>query len=233
MSKINGIAPFTSYEVYRVLSSDKITDAQKAEYIRTNSSEIEKLAKNDITKDEFNKIMKNRVLERGRPVKNSFTKKGDDIILAKSLGIEKSQIQHNINSVIKNNFEQTDKTSKDDIEKMKTYVYRHGTKKQVLAFLEYELSDAKNILTNLYLTLENNSGGLSGYFSRPIHRMDNNTLKNLYCIINNSLVKSHNAGYIDNQKLDSVSEWALVRIYQIQNNSRLIRAYNIYKNISP
>ena len=231
MAKINGIDPFSSYEVYKVLSSDKITDSQKAEYIRTHSAEIEKAAEQDITKDEFNMIMKNRPLERGKPIKNSFTKQGDDIILAKSLGIEKSQIPHHINSVIANNFEETKDTSKDDIEQMKTYVYRHGTKDQVIAFLRYELSDAKNILKNLYLTLDRNSGGLASYFTRPIHRMDNNTLRNIYITINSSLNNSHNAGYIDGQKLDSVSEWALVRIYEIQNDSRLIRAYNIYKDI--
>ena len=231
MAKINGIDPFSSYEVYKVLSSDKITDSQKAEYIRTHSSEIEKAAEQDITKDEFNMIMKNRPLERGKPIKNSFTKQGDDIILAKSLGIEKSQIPHHINSVIANNFEETKDTTKDDIEQMKTYVYRHGTKDQVIAFLRYELSDAKNILKNLYLTLDRNSGGLASYFTRPIHRMDNNTLRNIYITINSSLNNSHNAGYIDGQKLDSVSEWALVRIYEIQNDSRLIRAYNIYKDI--
>ena len=231
MTMINEIDPFSSYEVYKVLSSNKISDSQKAEYIRTNSKEIEKLAEKDITKDEFNIIMKNRPLKRGRPLKNSFTKQGDDIILAKSLGIEKAQIPNYINSTINNNFEETDDISKDNIEQMKTYVYRHGTKEQVLAFLKYELSDAKNTLGNLYRTLDENSGGLASYYTRPIHRMDNTTLRNIYITINNSLENSYNAGYIGSDKLDSVSEWALVRIYQIQNNSRLIRAYNAFKDL--
>ena len=98
--------------------------------------------------------------------------------------------------------------------------------------MQYELSDVKNILGNLYRTLDSNSGGLASYFTRPIHRMDNNTLRNIYITINNSLANSHNAGYIDNEKLDSVSEWALVKIYQIQNDSRFIRAYNLYKDLT-
>lgn len=124
--------------------------------------------------------MSERPLIRFRPLKNSFTKKGDTIILAKSLGIAEKDIKKYINSIIENNFEIQDNLKKDNIEKVKTYVFRHGTKAQVVSFLEYELSDAKTTLEKLYKTLEENSGGLCDYFSRPIHRMDNKTLGKLY-----------------------------------------------------
>lgn len=100
-------------------------------------------------------------------------------ILAEALGIEKSEINKYINSIIDSNFLIQNKTDKDNIEKMKMYVFRHGTKKQVESFIEYELSDVKTTLQKLYKTLEYNSGGLTDYFSRPIHRMDNNTLARL------------------------------------------------------
>ena len=87
--------------------------------------------------------MANRPLIKFRPLKNSFTKQGDDIILAQALDINKKDINKYIDSVIEGNFEIHDRQDKDNIEKLKTYVYRHGTKDQVIAFLEYELSDVK------------------------------------------------------------------------------------------
>ena len=40
------------------------------------------------------------------------------------------------------------------------------------------------------------------------------------------------AGYMDEAKLKETSEWALVRIYQIQNNSRVLRAAKIYNELT-
>ena len=98
--------------------------------------------------------------------------------------------------------------------------------------MEYELSDAKTTLQKLYKTLEDNSGGLADYFSRPIHRMDNITLGKLYNTIDKSLKNSANAGYIKHEELNSHAEWALVRIYQIQNNSKLIKALEAYNSLA-
>ena len=231
MFEIEPIKPITAYEVYKVLSSQHISDSKKADFIKDNSSDIEKILKSDISKEEFNLIMSQRPLIRFKPLKNSFTKKGDDIILAKSLGIKKNEINNYIDSVIASGFSVKDGITTDKIEELKTYVYRHGRKEQVIAFLEYELSDVKNTLQNLYKTLDNYSGGLAGYFSRPIHRMDNKTLSSLYRVIDKSLRNSYNAGYIDDTKFNSASEWALVKIYKIQNDSKVLRAYNLYKDM--
>lgn len=228
MDKIQPINSINALEVYKVLSSEKLTDAQKAQFIKKNSVAIKKLAKTDITQNEFKELMSHRPLVRFRPLKNSFTKQGDDIMFAKSVGITKKEIRKYINSIIDNNFENQ---HPENIEKAKAYVYRHGTKAQVISFLEYELSDVKTTLQKLYKTLEDNSGGLADYFSRPIHRMDNITLGKLYNSIDKSLKNSANAGYINKADLNSHAQWALVRIYQIQNNSKLIRACEIYEDL--
>lgn len=130
------------------------------------------------------------------------------------------------------NFEIQTDADKTNIDMLRTYVYRHGTKEQVVAFLENELSDVKNVLKSLYHTLDDNSGGIADYFMRPIHRMDNNTMRRLYNTIDKSLKASVDAGYTDEAKLKETSEWALVRIYQIQNNSRVLRAAKIYNELT-
>lgn len=229
MSKIQPINPIDTLEVYKVLSSEKLTDAQKVQFIKKNSAAIKNLAKTDLTQSEFKELMAHRPLIRFRPLKNSFTKQGDDILFAKSVGILPKEIRRYINTIIGGNFENY---SSEDIEKAKAYVYRHGTKAQVVSFLEYELSDVRTTLQNLYRTLKDNSGGLADYFSRPIHRMDNHTLIKLYKTIDKSLTNSANAGYIKQDELSSLSQWALVRIYQIQNNSKLIKAIDTYENLT-
>lgn len=226
---MNKIQPINSLDVYKILSSEKLTDKQKAEFIKKNSTAIKNLAKTDITQSELKEILSHRPLIRFRPLKNSFTKQGDDIMFAKSIGITKKEIKKYINSIIDNNFENQ---HPENIEKTKAYVYRHGTKAQVISFLAYELSDVKTTLQKLYKTLEDNSGGLADYFSRPIHRLDNITLGKLYNTIDKSLRSSADAGYIKHDELNSHAQWALVRIYQIQNNSKVLRAYETYKNLT-
>lgn len=232
MDKINPVSSIDYIKIHEVLSSPSLTNGQKAEFIKMNSSEIKSTLKLEITKDEFKQLMTNRPLIRFRPLKNSFTKKGDDILLAQSLGIETTDVKKYINSIIDMNFEIQTDADKTNIDKLRTYVYRHGTKEQVIAFLENELSDVKNVLKSLYHTLDDNSGGVADYFMRPIHRMDNNTMRRLYNTIDKSLKASADAGYMDDAKLRETSEWALVRIYQIQNNSRVLRACKIYDELT-
>ena len=149
MDRIQPVNAINAFEVHKVLASPKLTDGQKAEFIHKNSAAIKSLAEEKISKAEFQEIMAHRPLIRFRPLKNSFTKQGDNIILAKALNLNKMSVNKYINSVIESDFSNIDK---DTVEKLKTYVYRHGTKKQVVAFLEYELSDVKNILQILYKT---------------------------------------------------------------------------------
>lgn len=229
MDRIQPVNAINAFEVHKVLASPKLTDGQKAEFIHKNSAAIKSLAEEKISKAEFQEIMAHRPLIRFRPLKNSFTKQGDNIILAKALNLNKMSVNKYINSVIESDFSNIDK---DTVEKLKTYVYRHGTKKQVVAFLEYELSDVKNILQILYKTLGDNMGGVADYFNRPIHRMDNLTMRKMYKAVDESLKKSTESGFISVEKQRETAEWALVRIYQIQNNSRLLRACQAYESLT-
>lgn len=231
ISAIDSIKPISFNEIQKILSSEKLTDAQKAEFIKKNSKEIKNTFKEEISKTEFLQLMQNRPLIKFRPLKNSFTKKGDKILLAKSLNIKENEINNYIYSIINTNFDIKENITKNNIEKVKTYIYRHGNKSQVIAFLEYELSDVKTTLEKLYKTMQDNSGGLCDYFSRPIHRMDNKTLAKLYNVIDKSLKKSVNEGNLTKEQYNSTAQWALVRIYQIQNNSKLIRACECYKDL--
>lgn len=233
MDKIQPVNSISAFDIYKVLSSEKLTDNQKAEFLYKNSAAIKSVAESEITREEFKKIMANRPLIKFRPLKNSFTKQGDDIILAQALDINKKDINKYIDSVIEGNFEIHDRQDKDNIEKLKTYVYRHGTKDQVIAFLEYELSDVKFILNKLYKTLDINTGGsMAEYFMRPIHRMDNITMGKLYRVIDKSLRDSREQGVISDEEFNTTAKWALVKIHDIQNNSKLIHAFDIYKDLT-
>ena len=222
---ISAISPLTTLKLQKILTSNKLTNQQKAQFMRKHSVEIKNIMNSEISKGEFAQMMKNRPLIRFRPFKNSFTKRGDRKLLAQALGIKENEINKYITNIIDNNFDIKHDVTASNIDKVKTYVYRHGTKDEVVEFLRYELSDVQNALTKLYKILDDNSGGLCEYFSRPIHRMDNITLGKLYNTIDKSLHASYEAGYLPKEKLNSTSQWALVRIYQIQNNSKLIRAY--------
>lgn len=224
------VEPITPLYVNKILASNQLTDAQKYQFIKENSATIKSFSKEEINMTELKEIMKSRPLVRFRPVKNSFTKQGDKILLAKSLNIEPKEVNSYIDNLTKTGLN-TD-TPVESIEKVKSYVYRHGTKGQVLKFLEYELSDSKFILERLYKTLQANSGGLYDYYERPIHRMSNNNLAQLYNVIDKSLRNAEKKGAINKDQLSSTSEWALVRIYEIQNNSKLIRAYHKYRDIN-
>lgn len=226
MSKVE---PITPLYVNKILATNKLTDAQKLQFIKENAAAIKSFSGEEINMTELKEILKSRPLVRFRPIKNSFTKQGDKILLAKSLNIEPKEVNKYIENLTTTGLN-TD-TPVESIEKVKSYVYRHGTKGQVIKFLEYELSDEKFILERLYKTLQANSGGLYDYYERPIHRMTNNNLSQLYNVIDKSLRNAEKKGAINKDQLTSTSEWALVRIYEIQNNSKLIRAYNKYKDL--
>lgn len=221
--------PVDTFTIYKVLSSQKISNSDKCKYIKQHSQEIKDIAKNELSKEEFEYLMQNRPLIKFKPFKNSFTKHGDDELFARAVGIDRSEINGFISGIIGSNFAIHDRQEWDNIEKAKSYVYRHGSKEQVVRFLEYELSDVKNVLDILYKTLDENSGGIAAYFSRPVHYMDNKTLTSIYRVIDKSLKNSMNAGYMNNEEYLRNSEKALVRIYQIQNDQRIIKAYNAYQ----
>lgn len=231
--KIANIDSIDFNTVYKVLTSGRITDGQKVQFLKNNSSQIHKIVELKISSSDFNYMMSKRPLVKFRPIKNSYTKRGDKSLLAKSLNIETSDVD----DYIKNLTLQIDSAkgilnlSPDNIEKVKTYVYRHGKKDQVVKFLDYELSNAKNILQTLYKTLEYNTGGVADYFIRPIHRMDNKTLLGLYNVVDKNLKNCKQNGLINDAQNRETAEWALYQIYKIQNNSKFINAVKTYREL--
>ena len=237
ISKIEGISGVKSIDlntVRKILRSDKITDAQKLDFMRTNKTHIQQMVETQLSSTDLKTIMGNRPLKKFRPLKNSFTKAGDKIILAKSLNIQTNEVDNYIKNFTLRLVSQKDITSidKDDFEKLKTYVYRHGTKEQLVNFLDYELKDAKDILQILYKDLNYYTGGVADYFIRPIHRLDNQTMLRLYNVVDKNLQNCCNSGQISEAQNTQMAEWTLMKIYEIQNNNRFVNAVKIYKKLS-
>jgi len=232
---ISGVKPTINlYGVHKILTDSNITDGQKIQFTQRNKLEISKLVESKITSTEFQDMMAQRPLIKFKPIRNSFTKQGDKIILAKSLGIKPSQLNDYIKNVTLqlNTLNKIDFIPPDKLNQIKTYVYRHGTKEQLLTFLEYELSDAKDVLQTLYQTLEYHTGGAADYFVRPIHKMDNKTLLKMYTVVDDNLNKLEKSGQISEYKRQETAEWALAKIYTIQNNNKLRNAIKLYKELS-
>lgn len=236
IDNINPVGNLDLYKVHEVMISSKITTDQKIKFIKNNHSEIKHLVDEKISGSDFRTIMKNRPLIIFKPLKNSYTKAGDKKLLAIALGIK----PQNVNDYIKNMTLQVRSMqdlnsmgiSKDKYDEVKTYVFRHGTKEQVIDYLDYELAHAKNILKMLYHILEYNAGGVADYFIRPIHRLDNKTMLGIYNTINKNLKSSEKAGKISDVEAQETAEWALARIYTIQNNQRLQNAIKLRKELS-
>ena len=214
-----------------VLASDKISDRQKIRFVNQNKAEIHHALSVEISPSEFRFVMQNRPLRKFKPIKNSLTKRGDKILLAKALGIEPVEVDDYIENVE----EQLGKTeklsflSKDKTDAIKTYVYRHGSTDGITAMLNYELKSSNDLLNTLYRTLEYHTGGIADYFIRPIHKMSNKTLIRLYNVIDDNIKEAQKSGSISKEESEEVSRWALIRIYQIQNNSSFINAVKTLK----
>ena len=220
--------------VYKVLSSRKISEAQKTQFIRNNSAKIRNIVEFQITSADFNRLMEQRPLKKFKPLKNSFTKYGDKIILAKSMGVETSEIPdyiRNVNDAMKSVNKLTFLPA-DKLEQIKQYVYRHGNKDELTTFLDYELKNSADVIKTLYRTLEYHTGGVADYFIRPIHRLDNNTLIRIYNIIDKNLSTARENGQISAEQNDEIARWALVQIYKIQNNNKFINAVKTAKTLN-
>ena len=70
------VQPITAIKIQKVLSSTKLTDAQKAQFLKENAVAIKEVAKTEITKAEFALMMKERPLIRFRPFKKTFSRNG-------------------------------------------------------------------------------------------------------------------------------------------------------------
>ncbi len=231
ISAINLITPITLSKVHEVLTSNKITDSQKTDFVRRYKTQIQEAIDVKISGTEFKWIMSNRPLPKFKPLKNSFTKRGDKIMLAKMLCIEPAELDDYISEVedAMQDFDNLGFLPKDKLDAIKTYVYRHGSKDGIVVFLDYELRSSTDMLKTLYSTLDYYSGGLADYFIRPIHRMSNKTLIKLYNVIDKNLKNARDTGSITEEQYDKTAKSALVRIYQLQNNSKLINAIKTYK----
>ncbi len=229
--KVNEIDVLDFYKIYHIITSTKISDTKKVDFIRKHNNQIKEILIKNLSSTDFKTLMNNRVLKKFRPFKNSYTKSGDKIILAKALNMPPREIPSYIKEVTAA-LEKTKKLDFISVEKMemlKTYIYRHGNKDEVVAFLDYELKTAKNLTETLYSTLEYYNGGVADYFIRPIHRMDNKTLIKLYEIIHKNIKNLQDLGKYSESESEELALWALKKIYLIQNNSKLIKAIKTYR----
>lgn len=229
--EIQAIKPTDIYTIRSVLTSSNITFTEKSDYVRKNRTEIKNILGTEISTSEYKGLMQNRPLKKFRPIKNSFTKRGDKILLAKTLGIEPAEVDdyiENVQDALKN-IDELDFLPQSKIEAIKTYVYRHGSADGVISFLDYELSHSKNILKTLYTTLEYHTGGAADYFIRPVHRMSNTTMIQLYNVIDKNIEAARSSGCISEEETNEIARWSLVAIYNIQNNSKFINAVKTYK----
>lgn len=236
IDNINPVGNLDLYKVHEVMTSGKITTDQKIQFIKKNHSEIKHLVDEKISSGDFKTMMKNRPLILFKPIKNSYTKAGDKKLLAMALEIPPSNVDGYIKNITLQVRSMQDLNSmgisKDKYDEVKTYIFRHGTKEQVIDYLDYELAHAKDILQMLYHILEYNSGGVADYFIRPIHRLDNKTMLGIYNTINKNLKSSEKAGKISDVEAQETAEWALARIYTIQNNQRLQNAIKLRNELS-
>ncbi len=232
--KITKVDSIDLIMLQNVLASNKITESQKADFIKNNKTQIEKIIKLEVTPVEFKGLMKSRPLRKFRPLKNSFTKRGDKILLANTLGISVDEVEDYIKEVKEDMSDISDLRflPQDKMESLKTYIYRHGSKDDIISFLDYELHCAKDTLKTLYSTLEYHTGGIADYFIRPIHRMDNRTMVRLYNVISKHLDQAKSAGTITEKQNSDIAKWALIQIYKIQNNSKFINAVKTYSVLS-
>lgn len=227
VDKISGNLPYLDiYTLRKVLISDKITDYEKMRFIQNNKTQIHHMMEVKLSNSEFLDMMQSRPLILFRPFKNSYTKWGDKIILSKLLGISPSKVADYIENVTQamGDLNQMKNLPMGKMDSIKTYVFRHGTQSQVVTFLDYELKNSKDFLKTLHKTLEYGNGGMADYFVRPIHRMKNQTMIDLYNVVESNLNDVQNSGLITEQQKANAAEWSMMQIFNIQNNSKLSNA---------
>ena len=150
-------------------------------------------------------------------------------MIAKLLNMDKNGINNYLDSLIMRKFQNLSPLEIQYFGKIKAYIYKQGVIRRVLAVLRYELSDVRTALTNLYTTLENNTGGLADFLSSKNEPMSNETIEQIYTTIDKGIKKATAAGYIRETEAGKISQWALARIYELQNRPELMHAIDIYK----
>lgn len=235
VEKVSNCSNVDNFFIRKVLTSNELSEIQKIQFMKDNRTQIKKSIENDaISCAEFKNLMENRPIIKFRPFKNSFTKRGDKILLAKTLGIHPENVEDYIKNLTNDlkEIKDLDYLDNETIKKVRTYVYRHGSKDDVVVFLDNELKDSKDKVKTLYTTLHYNTGGLADYFVRPIHRMSNATFTKLYNVVDKNLQNAEKNGEITKEFKEATAKWALVQIYQIQQNSKLVNAFKVRKDLT-
>lgn len=222
----NNLPSLDIYTLRKVLISGDLTDYDKMRFIQKHKMQIHHMMEVKLSNSEFLDMMQSRPLVLFRPFKNSYTKWGDKIILSKTLDVSPSKIADYIKNVTEamGDLNKMNNLPLDKMDTIKTYVFRHGTQSQVVTFLDYELKHSKDFLKTLHSTLEYGNGGMADYFVRPIHRMKNQTMIDLYNVVETNLNSVHNSGLITEDQKTKASEWAIMQILNIQNNSKFSNA---------
>lgn len=231
VSKIENLDAIT---LRKILTSPKLTNVEKVQFIKVNNTEIKKTLNLNITPNDFKTMMSSRPLIKFKPIKNSFTKRGDKILLAKTLGINTTLLEKYIQNVTED-IKSTNDISflqNDKISAIKTYIFRHGSKDQLVTFLDYELKTSKNIIKSLYILFNEKCGAISLYFERPIHHFDNNTLVEMYNVVDKNIELAQQSGNLQPKDSLQIASQTLKRIYEIQNDNKLINALKVNKKWS-
>ena len=231
VQSISNITTIDLTTIHKVMSSTSISERQKENFVKKHASQISQVLQAHISLPEYKFIMRNRPLRKFKFLKNTVTKRGDKILLAETLGVNPAELDDYIGEVEDaiTDLNQLSFLPEDKLDAIKTYIYRHGSKDEIVNFLDYELKTAKDVIKTLYRTLEYHTGGVADYFIRPVHKMSNNTMIQLYNVIDKNLQSAIKSGSITQEEYNETARWALVRIYEIQNNSKLINAIKTYK----
>ena len=238
IDRIDAIKPveiFDLYKVREVMTSGKIKETQKIKFLEENHDRINCLAEKKISGTDYEVMMNVRPLKLQNPLKNVYIKFVDWKITAKALGVEPSEVKSYMGDIVHKLESMEDlKTlgiSEDVYKQIKTHVYRMGSKKQVITNLDYELRHTEDILNTLYRVLDYNSIGIANYFMFPHRRLDNKTLIKVYNVIDDNLKLSNKSGRISEVEAMSASEWALAKIYEIQNNQHFQNLVKLKKEL--
>ena len=151
--------------------------------------------------------------------------------LATLLKMNKSVIDDYIDMLIRKHFQNLTPEEIKNIGPIRAYIYKQGIISQILEILEFELSDVRTTLTFLYGTLENNSGGLADFLSSNRGPLSNAALSSIHSVITKSVKKSADAGYIRQSETEKIAQWALARIYELQNNPQVVHAMDLYRSL--
>jgi len=213
------------YSIRHIMSSNALTDAQKAKFIVNNQAEIKAVMKTTLSSDEYNIIMNNRHLLIYKPLRNAFTKRGDKVLLAQALGVSPQDIELYLKETT-STLQKTgnlDFINGDKDKCLSTYVFRHGTKEQLLTFFDYQLRNARNIEKTIKDSLNYGNGGIADYFYRPIHRLNDKTMAQLSNVIFTNINNAVEKGLLTESDANELASYALTQMYIIQENNHPIK----------